>query len=135
MNRTLRLACSAATAVMMTWGFAAHAQENEAPTQPLATFPPDVPLDAGWNTRWALLFSLNNILVQGSILSSPIAGTIGGSYVLSPNSSIRAGFNLSRQHNPVVVEKITTSTAGTDVTTFTVTPPGAGTGTNFHSIS
>ncbi|MGQ0506673.1 MAG: hypothetical protein ACT4TC_15280 [Myxococcaceae bacterium] len=90
---------------------------------PILASGPSVPLNGGWNQRWAFLFSLNNVLASTNILTSPVVGTIGGAFYLSPQSSIRAGINFSRGSTPAQITKITTSTGPDTVTTYTVTSP------------
>ena len=65
----------------------------------------------GWNTPYALLFSLQNIFDNPSILSGYGAG-IGGQIHLSPTTALRVAADISRSSNPVY-ERETTQTGGT----------------------
>ncbi len=80
--------------------------------------------NAGWDTAYGILFSLNNIFVQPGILSSHRGLGFGAQYHLTPTSAIRLGLGLSRATNPVTKTRTTTTAGGTTVTTFSL----AGTG-------
>ncbi len=95
----------------------------------------DAPIatNEGWNRPWALLFSFNNILVANAFVGSPITGSIGGVYYLSPDSAVRAGVTLGRSQSPVQVTKVTATTGDTSVTTYQVSNP---TGfTEFYNVN
>ena len=91
-----------------------------------------VATDEGWNRRWALLFSVNNVFTSSSILTAPVTGTIGASYFLTDTTAIRTGINLLRITNPVQVSKVKTTTGASDVTTYEVTVPGGF--TSVHAV-
>lgn len=76
------------------------------PPPPSAPAPSATP--AGWDTPYALLFSLNNIFQTGSILGNFQNYGIGGQYNLKPKMAIRAGIALGRQSNPAYVSETTT---------------------------
>lgn len=79
----------------------------------------------GWNTEWAMLFSINNVLQNGAILSAPITGSIGGTYFLTDQTMVRAGINLSRQMTPTSVTKTVTTAGDQTVTTYVLNAPTA----------
>jgi hypothetical protein len=107
---------------------------SPAPAPTAAAAPADVPTvsrideqratDAGWDGRWALLFSINNVLQNSSILTPSIMGSVAGAYYLTPTTALRAGFTLGRTTTPAAVTKTVTTTGGTSVTTYAFNPPG-----------
>jgi hypothetical protein len=76
----------------------------------------------GWDTPYAVLFSLNNVLQVNSVLSEFQGLGIAFQKHRSPTSVIRAGARLQRTAAPQQVTKTTTSTGTDSVSTFTVTP-------------
>ncbi len=122
----LRAALITALSVLSMAGTAsAAADPSSASSEGASAAPvaPDTPLNEGWNATWALNFSFNNILVSGAFLSSPVTGSIGGTFVLSEHSAIRGGVTLGRSSAPAQVTKVSTTTGPDTVTTYTVTNP------------
>lgn len=74
--------------------------------------------DQGWNSPWALVFSFNNILVQGSFLSEYRGLGFAGALMLSEDFMIRGGATLSRTHTPPQTTETTTETAGSSIKTY-----------------
>lgn len=119
-KRTLKLAAVPALLTVTP----ALAQDDAPIAQTSAAGPAAPSTQEGWNTRWALLFSLNNVLVNNQVLGSPVVGSVGGSYFLTPTMAIRAGVNFGRQHNPAQVTKTVNQAGPDNVTTYQVTNPG-----------
>ncbi len=114
MKTLLRISMAATVLAAPIAAFAQDAQPIEKPS-----------LGEGWNRTWAMQLSLSNILVQGNILSSPISGSVGGQYNLSPDLAVRGGFTLARDVQPVQVTRVVQTSGSDSVTTFQVTnPPG-----------
>lgn len=106
-------------------GRPALAQKKAEPAAATAAAPEDeLATNAGWNSDWAMLFSLNNVLVQGSILSNfQNLGTAATVY-LSPTLALRGGVSLSRSSNPESVTRTEIVTAGEQVVSYTFSAPG-----------
>ncbi|MGE0869152.1 MAG: hypothetical protein AB7P03_11325 [Kofleriaceae bacterium] len=74
----------------------------------------------GWNSPWAVLFSLNNVLQVQQVLSQFQGLGISARYHLGPTRAIRFGANLNRVFNPQEQTKTTTTIAGMATTTYSV---------------
>lgn len=85
------------------------------------------PTDAGWNGDWALTFGLNNVLTQGSVLSS--LGGLGTSGVrfLSPTMAVRAGLSLSRTESPESITRTEVTNGGETVVSYSFAAPAGST--------
>jgi opacity protein-like surface antigen len=68
--------------------------------------------DQGWNAPWGLVFTFNNILVNGSFLSNYQNLGTAAALVLSEDLMIRGGVSLSRTHTPPQTTETTTNNAG-----------------------
>lgn len=79
--------------------------------------------EGGWNTKFALLFQMNNVLQVANILND-FEGGIGALYNLDPQSSLRVGLQLHRASNPEQVTKSTSTTGPTTTVTYTVNAAG-----------
>lgn len=85
--------------------------------------------DSGWNTKHAVLFSLNNVLQVSSVLAEFQGLGIAMQMNRSSTRAIRGGVRLTRATTPQAVTKTTTQT-GTDITsTFEVDP-----GSSFYDV-
>ncbi len=113
------------------------AQTSDAPAVSTDTSgsaaPAALATNEGWNARWALLFSLNNVLVINQVVGSPVTGSVGATYFLSSDTAIRGGVALGRSHNPEQVTKIVNTTGDTSVTNYEVTNPSGF--TSSHSVN
>ncbi len=128
MNKSIIRMSLAATALIAPATASAQDAETSAPamtTTGPATESKPLALDQGWNKTWALQASLSNIFVQGNILSSPISGSVGGQYALSPDLAVRGGVTLSRDVQPAQVTRVVQTTGTDSITTYQVAnPPG-----------
>ncbi|MGE3459996.1 MAG: outer membrane beta-barrel protein [Kofleriaceae bacterium] len=75
----------------------------------------------GWNSKWAVLFSLNNVLQVQQVLSQFQGLGIAGRYHLSSTRAIRFGATLSHSFTPQEETKTTTRIGDTVVEDYTVT--------------
>lgn len=82
-------------------------------------------MTAGWNSDWAMLFSLNNIFTQGNVLGGFKGLGTAGTFFLSPKDAIRTGVTLSRTSNPPVVTRTESMNGNEKVVTYTTTSPAA----------
>lgn len=117
-----KLATIAALGSGLALSPAARADELSPPPPP----PPSAATTAapvGWDTPYALLFSLNNIFQSGSILGNFQNYGVGGQYNLGPKTAIRLGIGLGRQSNPAYVSESTTTTANGTTTTKQLVAP------------
>jgi opacity protein-like surface antigen len=81
----------------------------------------DVP--KGWDTN-GLLFSLDNIFQNPTVLEGYQSFGLGGLYALSPKTALRLGLGLNHATNPAYVrEQTTTDAAGVATTTKTLVAP------------
>jgi hypothetical protein len=80
--------------------------------------------ESGWNTKHAVLFSLNNVLQVSSVLAEFQGLGIAMQMNRSSTRAIRGGVRLTRATTPQAVTKTTTQT-GTDVTSTFQVDPGA----------
>jgi hypothetical protein len=105
---------------------------NAAPASSAAPGEPAAPAgeyarNQGWNSQWALLFELNNILTVGNFLSSfnasPANVGVGGRLHLSPEMAARVTVSASRSSNPPATTKTVGETGTEDVTTYGMTRP------------
>lgn len=127
---TLKIAALAVALV------ATSASAQTAPAPAASATPkvqPSLSTDEGWNSDWALLFSLNNILTSGSILSASGTGSISASYFLADDAAVRAGVSLSRSHNPNQLTKVVTLTGTDNTTTYNISNPSGF--TEFHAVN
>ncbi len=74
--------------------------------------------DQGWNSPWALVFSFNNILVNGQFLGDFRGLGVAGALMLSEDFMIRGGATLSRSHTPPQTTETTLETAGSSTKTY-----------------
>src|SRR5262245_45620992 len=87
--------------------------ETPTPVQPpvvTTTAPTPSNHSQGWNEPHAVLFSLNNVLQVGSVLSEFQGLGVAFQKHRSPTSAIRAGVRLLRNAQPQQVTKTTTTT-------------------------
>jgi len=84
--------------------------------------PPQEPPSRGWDTPYALLFSLNNVLQVGSVVSEFQGLGIAGMKHLSPTRAWRAGVRLSRTTVPQAVTQTTVKMGSDTITTYEVEP-------------
>jgi len=81
----------------------------------------DVP--KGWDTN-GLLFSLDNIFQNTTVLSGYQTFGLGGLYALSPKTALRFGLGLNRTTHPAYVsERTATAVDGTQTITKTLVAP------------
>lgn len=118
----MRALFSSTLVALVIAGTPAIAQPAE--PAPSAT-PPELPTNEGWNSDWGMLFSLNNVLVQGSILSGFQGLGTAGSFFLSPDLSVRAGVSVSRAASPTQVTRTEVASAGEKVVTYGLGIPGS----------
>lgn len=129
--KTLKIAALAVALVATSATAQTAPASTTAPATPKAQ--PSLSTDEGWNSDWALLFSLNNILTSGSILGSSGTGSISASYFLADDVAVRAGVSLSRQHNPNQLTKVVTLTGTDSVPTYSLSNPSGF--TEFHGVN
>ncbi len=98
---------------------AAEPERVESRDEPAAAAPSGK--DQGWNTKHAVLFSLNNVLQNPDILDEYQGLGIAGRLHLSSTAAIRAGVNLSRSSTPQAVTQTTINNGMDEITTYTVT--------------
>lgn len=79
-------------------------------------------LDAGWNTQYGMIFSLQNVFTQPGILGG-YGGGIGLQYNLGPSRALRLAIDLSRDSTPVVERETTLSSGSGSVTTKSLVVP------------
>lgn len=95
-------------------------------------------LNDGWNTRYGMIFSLQNVFTQNGILGNydpdgggtGIGGGIGLQFNLGPQSSLRFALDVARTSNPAFeAENTFRATDGTVVTTKSFVVPAGNTST------
>lgn len=101
----------------------------EVPTPPpppvkVVSAPEPAPVSAsrGWDTKHAVLFSLNNVLQVSSVLAEFQGLGIAMQMNRSPTRAIRGGVRLTRATTPQAITKTTVQTGTDVVSTFEVTP-------------
>lgn len=62
--------------------------------------PAQKPVGSGWNTKYALLFQLQNVFSDGNGILNDYAGGVGAQLNLAPDRAIRVSVGLSRASNP-----------------------------------
>jgi outer membrane protein with beta-barrel domain len=77
--------------------------------EPMAARSGSGALDAGWNTQYGMLFSLQNVFTRSTILEG-YGGGIGLQYNLGPTTALRFSVDASRSSNPAVERETTFST-------------------------
>jgi hypothetical protein len=120
--RTIGMATVAALALIAT---RAQAQADAAVEQRGQSVPPasaTVPAagmgrDAGWNTKYGMLFQAQNIFTQPGFLNGYGAG-VGLQFNLAPQRAIRVAVNVGRSSDPI--EKNEVTNGATSYTTETV---------------
>jgi len=79
----------------------------------------------GWNTDWALLFSVGNFIgANNGFLNPPQTGSIAAEYFLSDTTAVRVGVTLARNMSPPQITKTVTTTGATTVNTYLFNPNG-----------
>ena len=95
------------------------------PAKPVAPAPAPAPATAasyGWDTPYALLFSLNNVLQVDSVVSEFQGLGIAGMKHLSPTRAWRAGIRLQRATTPQAVTQTVVKMGADTITTYQVEP-------------
>jgi hypothetical protein len=70
--------------------------------------------DAGWDTKYGILFTLPNLLQNGGPdLINDFNGMVGGQYNLTPDRGLRLGANISRTSAGITETKTPTVTTKT----------------------
>jgi opacity protein-like surface antigen len=81
-------------------------------------------LDAGWNSQYGMLFSLQNVFTRSTILEG-YGGGVGLQYNLGPTTALRFSVDLARTSNPAVEgETAITTPTGTTTDKFLSVPSG-----------
>jgi opacity protein-like surface antigen len=68
--------------------------------------------DQGWNAPWGLVFTFNNVFVNGAILSNYQNLGAAGALMLNEDFMIRGGFSFSRTSTPPQTTETTTDANG-----------------------
>lgn len=77
------------------------------------------PVDGSWNTKYGMLFSLQNVFTQGGILDD-YQGGVGLQYNLGADRSVRMSVSLAHVSNPTREEDTTNLVTGTTDTNLYV---------------
>jgi len=85
-------------------------------------------VDAGWNSRYGMLFSLQNVFTRSTILEG-YGGGIGLQYNLGPTTALRFAIDASRTSNPAVERESTFTTPLGSTTQTTLDVPAGPTST------
>lgn len=135
MNVVRKLALAAAAAALLTPASRAVAQDavplppppagaQQLAAQPMEARPISGATDAGWNTQYAMLFSLQNVFTRSTILEG-YGGGIGLQYNLGPTAALRFAVDASRTSNPAVEGEATLTTpTGTTTQKYLNVPSG-----------
>ncbi len=98
--------------------------------------------DGAWNTKYAMIFSLQNVFTQSGILGNydpdgarGLGGGVGLQYTLSPQTALRFSVNVSRTSNPAYETSNTYTTNGIAVTTKDFVVPNGPTSTLSAGLS
>jgi opacity protein-like surface antigen len=78
--------------------------------------------DKPFEPKWGVLFNLQNVFQNASVLSA-FRGGVGAQYQVSPQLALRATVALSHSSNPAVVSETTTTVNDMVTTTRTMTRP------------
>lgn len=103
-------------------------QEPMAAQQPMAQQPISGALDAGWNTQYGMLFSLQNIFTRQNILEG-YGGGVGLQYNLGPTTALRFAVDASRTSNPAYERESSYTTPTGSFTSKTLQVPNGPTST------
>ncbi len=84
--------------------------------------------DGGWNTKYGMIFTLQNVFQNTSSSElGDLGGSVGLQYNLGPQNALRLMVNLSRASNSAYVSEVTTTSAtGVATITKTFNVPAAG---------
>ena len=85
-------------------------------------------VDAGWNTRYGMLFSLQNVFTRSTILEG-YGGGVGLQYNLGATTALRFAIDASRTSNPAVERESTYTTPLGSITQKTLDVPAGPTST------
>lgn len=77
--------------------------------EPMAARPISGAVDAGWNTQYAMLFSLQNVFTRSTILEG-YGGGVGLQYNLGPTTALRFTVDAARTSNPATEGETTVTT-------------------------
>lgn len=117
MNVVRKLALAVAAAALLAPAGRAVAQDAvPLPPPPQGAQPISGSLDAGWNSQYGMLFSLQNVFTRSTILEG-YGGGIGLQYNLGPTTALRFSVDASRTSNPAVERETTYSAPGFPPTT------------------
>lgn len=72
--------------------------------------------DAGWDTDFGILFSVNNVFTRDGVLGSYQGYGLGGLLFLNPTMAVRTGLSLARSSNPVFETTVVDTAADGTVT-------------------
>lgn len=104
-------------------------QQGVAAAQPLSGA-----RDAGWNSQYAMLFSLQNVFVRSNILEG-YGGGVGVQYNLGPTTAFRFAVDAARTSDPVEERETTYNNGTTSYTTKTLVVPNDTTSTLDVAVS